>query len=86
MMTPHKLPLVKASLAMLAPNLTAKDRVAIVVYAGATGLVLPSTSGDRNADDPRRARAASKPADRPTAPRACCWPTGSRRSISSRAA
>ena len=30
---------------MLAPNLTAKDRVAIVVYAGAAGLVLPSTSG-----------------------------------------
>jgi Ca-activated chloride channel family protein len=45
MMTPQKLPLVKASLAMLAPNLTARDRVAIVVYAGAAGLVLPSTSG-----------------------------------------
>ncbi len=30
---------------MLAPNLTDKDRVAIVVYAGNTGLVLPSTSG-----------------------------------------
>jgi Ca-activated chloride channel family protein len=41
----RKLPLVKASLAMLAPNLTDKDRVAIVVYAGNTGLVLPSTSG-----------------------------------------
>ena len=45
MLTPQKLPLVKASLAMLAPNLTDKDRVAIVVYAGAAGLVLPSTSG-----------------------------------------
>jgi Ca-activated chloride channel homolog len=45
MMTPQKLPLVKASLAMLAPNLTHKDRVAIVVYAGAAGLVLPSTTG-----------------------------------------
>ena len=45
MMTPNKLPLVKASLAMLAPNLTDKDRVAIVVYAGSTGLVLPSISG-----------------------------------------
>jgi Ca-activated chloride channel homolog len=42
---PRRLPLVKASLAMLAPNLTDKDRVAIVVYAGNTGLVLPSTSG-----------------------------------------
>jgi Ca-activated chloride channel family protein len=41
----RKLPLVKASLAMLAPNLTDKDRVAMVVYAGSTGLVLPSTSG-----------------------------------------
>jgi Ca-activated chloride channel family protein len=45
MMGPLRLPLVKASLAMLAPNLTANDRVAIVVYAGNTGLVLPSTSG-----------------------------------------
>ncbi|HEY7284314.1 MAG TPA: VWA domain-containing protein, partial [Vicinamibacterales bacterium] len=45
MFEPNKLPLVKASLAMLAPNLTEKDRVAIVVYAGNTGLVLPSTSG-----------------------------------------
>jgi Ca-activated chloride channel family protein len=45
MFAPNKLPLVKASLAMLAPNLTDKDRVAIVVYAGNTGLVLPSTSG-----------------------------------------
>src|SRR6185295_4137871 len=44
-----KLPLVKASLAMLAPNLTGKDRVAIVVYAGNTGLVLPSTSGSDTA-------------------------------------
>ena len=45
MMDANKLPLVKGSLAMLAPNLTEKDRVAIVVYAGAAGLVLPSTSG-----------------------------------------
>src|SRR5258708_39934289 len=45
MAEPNKLPLVKASLAMLAPNLTDRDRVAIVVYAGNTGVVLPSTSG-----------------------------------------
>ena len=45
MMPANKLPLVKGSLAMLAPNLTAKDRIAIVVYAGAAGVVLPSTSG-----------------------------------------
>jgi Ca-activated chloride channel family protein len=45
MFDPHKLPLVKASLALLVPNLTAKDRVAVVAYAGRAGLVLPSTSG-----------------------------------------
>jgi Ca-activated chloride channel family protein len=45
MMAPQKLPLVKASLSMLAHNLTENDRVAIVVYAGAAGLVLPSTPG-----------------------------------------
>ena len=45
MMTANKLPLVKASLAMLVPNLTDRDRVAIVVYAGNSGLVLPSTTG-----------------------------------------
>jgi Ca-activated chloride channel homolog len=45
MMVPNKLPLVKASLGMLARNLTDKDRVAIVAYAGSAGLVLPATSG-----------------------------------------
>ena len=45
MFEPNKLPLVKASLAMLVRNLTASDRVAIVAYAGAAGLVLPATSG-----------------------------------------
>jgi len=43
---PNKLPLVKSSLKLLTNNLRAKDRVAIVVYAGAAGVVLPSTSGD----------------------------------------
>jgi Ca-activated chloride channel family protein len=46
MQTPVKLPLVKSSLAMLARNLTSRDRIAVVVYAGAAGLVLPSTRGD----------------------------------------
>jgi Ca-activated chloride channel homolog len=45
MFEPNKLPLVKASLAMLVRNLTASDSVAIVAYAGAAGLVLPATSG-----------------------------------------
>jgi Ca-activated chloride channel family protein len=44
---PAKLPLVQASLQLLVEQLTARDRVAIVVYAGASGLVLPSTPGDR---------------------------------------
>jgi Ca-activated chloride channel family protein len=39
-----KLPLVKAALAGLAGELGPKDRVAIVVYAGAAGLVLPPTN------------------------------------------
>jgi Ca-activated chloride channel family protein len=46
MMPPDKLPLVRHGLRMLAETLTARDRVAIVVYAGASGLVLPSTPGD----------------------------------------
>ncbi len=40
---PNKLPLLKRSLKELAENLTQKDRIAIVVYAGASGQVLPST-------------------------------------------
>src|SRR5205085_9524346 len=43
---PDKLPLVKSSLRTLANQLTPRDRVAVVVYAGASGLVLPSTPGD----------------------------------------
>lgn len=41
----NKLPLLKASLKMLVNELRPEDRVAIVVYAGAAGLVLPSTAG-----------------------------------------
>jgi Ca-activated chloride channel family protein len=47
---PNKLPLLKASLQKLVKNLGENDRVAIVVYAGASGLVLPSTTCDRKAD------------------------------------
>jgi Ca-activated chloride channel family protein len=43
---PNKLPLLKSSFRMLVDHLRDEDRVAIVVYAGAAGLVLPSTSGD----------------------------------------
>jgi Ca-activated chloride channel homolog len=42
---PNKLPLLKKSFTMMVNQLREKDRVAIVVYAGAAGLVLPSTSG-----------------------------------------
>ncbi|MCA8920735.1 MAG: von Willebrand factor type A domain-containing protein [Planctomycetes bacterium] len=42
-----KLPLLKQALRMLVSQLTPRDRVAIVVYAGASGLVLDSTPGDR---------------------------------------
>jgi Ca-activated chloride channel homolog len=43
MSDPNKLPLVKSSLRLLVNELRPKDRVAIVVYAGNAGLVLPST-------------------------------------------
>jgi Ca-activated chloride channel family protein len=43
MNAPNRLPLVKKGLEMLVEKLTENDRVAIVVYAGNAGLVLPST-------------------------------------------
>ncbi|MDR1517340.1 MAG: von Willebrand factor type A domain-containing protein [Dysgonamonadaceae bacterium] len=45
MFSANKLPLVKSSLKLLVNNLRDKDRVSIVVYAGAAGEVLPSTTG-----------------------------------------
>jgi Ca-activated chloride channel family protein len=50
MNAPDKLPLVKSALRMLAGQLTARDRVAIVVYAGSSGLALDSTPGDRKGE------------------------------------
>jgi Ca-activated chloride channel homolog len=44
---PNKLPLLKASLKLLVNELRPTDRVAIVVYAGHAGLVLPSTPGSQ---------------------------------------
>ncbi len=46
---PDRLPLVKKGLKTLVQRLRATDRVAIVVYAGAAGLVLPSTPGNEKA-------------------------------------
>lgn len=46
MSDPNKLPLLKSSFKLLVEQLRKQDRVAIVVYAGAAGLVLPSTPGN----------------------------------------
>ena len=42
---PNKLPLLKEAFGMLVDNLRPRDRVSIVAYAGAAGLVLPPTRG-----------------------------------------
>ncbi|MCW1147742.1 YfbK domain-containing protein [Flavobacterium lacisediminis] len=42
----NKLPLLKESMKVLVSQLRENDKVAIVVYAGAAGLVLPPTSGN----------------------------------------
>ncbi len=42
---PNKLPLVKTSMNLLVDQLRPDDKVAIVVYAGNAGLVLPATGG-----------------------------------------
>ena len=48
MNSPDKLPLLKKAFALLVDQLRPQDRVAIVVYASATGLVLPSTPGNQH--------------------------------------
>jgi Ca-activated chloride channel family protein len=45
----NRLPLLQSSLKLLVEQLTARDRVAIVAYAGSAGLVLDATPGDRKA-------------------------------------
>ncbi len=47
--SPDKLPLLKSALALLIDGLRPEDRIAMVVYAGAAGLVLESTPGDQKA-------------------------------------
>jgi len=47
MNVPNKLPLLKSAFGLLVSELRPQDRVAIVVYAGAAGLVLESTPGNR---------------------------------------
>lgn len=46
---PNKLPLLVASFKLLTAQLRPEDKVAIVVYAGNSGLVLPSTPGNEKA-------------------------------------
>ncbi|MDM8551937.1 VWA domain-containing protein [Desulfobacterales bacterium HSG2] len=46
MSSPGKLPLLKKGFKLLVQQLKDTDRVAITVYAGAAGIVLPSTSGE----------------------------------------
>jgi Ca-activated chloride channel family protein len=46
---PNKLPLVQQSFRMLIDQLNARDRVSIVVYAGAAGAVLDPTPGNEHA-------------------------------------
>jgi Ca-activated chloride channel family protein len=49
MMEPNKLPLVKTALGMVVGKMRPQDTIAIVVYAGAAGLVLPATKGSDKA-------------------------------------
>jgi len=44
---PNKLPLLKSAFRLLVNQLRKKDNIAIVVYAGAAGVVLPSTPGNQ---------------------------------------
>ena len=46
MSSPDKLGLVKQSLNLLVEQVEARDRIAVVVYAGASGLALPSTTAN----------------------------------------
>jgi len=47
MQAPDKLPLLKKSLQLVTQKLRSQDRISIVVYAGASGVVLEPTSGDQ---------------------------------------
>ena len=49
MSAPNKLPLLKKSMKLLVNELRPEDKVAIVVYAGAAGEVLPATPGNEKA-------------------------------------
>src|SRR5690606_7331975 len=46
MQADNKLPLLKSALKLLSGQLDGEDRISIVVYAGASGVVLEPTAGD----------------------------------------
>ena len=46
MKSPNKLGLLKSAFGVLVDQLREKDKVSIVVYAGAAGIVLPPTNGN----------------------------------------
>ena len=50
MRSTDKLPLLQQALTMLVGQLDARDSISMVVYAGASGVVLPPTHGNRKAD------------------------------------
>lgn len=50
MAQPNKLPLLQQSMLMLVEQMSARDRIAIVVYAGSDRVVLPPTPGDRTVE------------------------------------
>lgn len=50
MRSPDKLDLLKSALKLLIRQLDGADRIAMVVYAGAAGMVLPPTPGDRHGE------------------------------------
>ncbi len=50
MSSADKLPLLQQALTMLVGQLEARDSISMVVYAGASGVVLPPTPGNRKAD------------------------------------
>jgi Ca-activated chloride channel family protein len=47
---PQKLPLLVKAMGLLVDNMRPEDRIAIAVYAGASGLVLPSTTGKHKSE------------------------------------
>jgi len=60
MNSPNKLPLLKQAMGLLVETMRPQDKVAIVVYAGQTGVVLPATGG-RDKDLIREAIFALRP-------------------------